>query len=114
MPIFQYQCNSCQCEFEQIVISRQTGFSEPTQCPQCQSPDIIKIIGGAPTVRLDGKVALQTLGDPSPPLQELKAKGPRPGCTGGYADLPEVGKMERRRREDGNWEWHEKKRKYFT
>jgi hypothetical protein len=63
-------------------------------------------------IRMDGKVALQTLPDPHPPLHELRGKN-RPGCEGGYNDLPEVGTMKRVKTEDGNWEWKEVKKQIF-
>lgn len=112
MPIFDYECLDCGKTFEVVVISRQSQFQESSSCQFCNSANIKKIISKSPTIRYDGRVALQTLPDPSPPLQELRGKN-RPGCEGGFQDLPEVGKMERRRRPDGNWEWYEVKKQYF-
>lgn len=113
MPIFQYHCCDCNHEFEKIVINTQAGFPEPENCPNCDSKTIEKMLTAPAAIRMDGKTALKTLGDPKPPLQSLREKGPRQGCEGGYKDLPEAGKMERRKTKDGNWEWHEKKRKIF-
>jgi putative FmdB family regulatory protein len=113
MPIFQYRCLDCNYEFEAVVMQNHSAFKEPEQCPNCRSQIIEKMITAPAAIRMDGRVALQTLADPKPPLQSLKEKGPRRGCEGGYKDLPDMGKLERRKTADGNWEWVEKKQQVF-
>ena len=113
MPIFQYRCCDCENEWEVIVITSQSGFGEPSNCPNCRSEMIEKVITAPAQVRMDGKAALQTLPDPTPPLQRLKEQGPREGCEGGYADLPEFKPTERKKGKDGTWHWSEKKKQHF-
>ncbi len=38
MPIFEYQCNQCGQEFEQLVFK----LSEAVQCPACQGHEVKK------------------------------------------------------------------------
>lgn len=112
MPIFNYECKLCEHQWEVLVISQQTGFEEPTECPVCQDKEIVKVISAPAVISMGGKAALRTVPDPHPPLQELKAKGPKEGCEGGYADLPEFKPTERVKTKEGNWEWREKKRQF--
>ena len=44
MPTYDYRCNSCKHEFEEIQ-----RFSEPTlvKCPSCGANALVRIIGGA-------------------------------------------------------------------
>lgn len=39
MPIYEYQCNACQKEFEALVM----GKNAPV-CPSCSSPDLSRLI----------------------------------------------------------------------
>lgn len=55
MPIFEFVCNSCGEEFEELVFGKQS-----IKCPKCKSPDIIRkissfasIIKGSPHRSLD-------------------------------------------------------------
>jgi len=41
MPIYEYQCKSCDTEFEKLV--RPSG-DEPSQCPNCESESIKRLI----------------------------------------------------------------------
>jgi putative FmdB family regulatory protein len=41
MPIYEYQCESCDTEFEKLV--RPSG-EEPSQCPSCESESIKRLI----------------------------------------------------------------------
>jgi putative FmdB family regulatory protein len=113
MPIFQYHCLDCNHEFEKIVIPGQAKWPEPDQCPECRSQVIEKVLTAPASIRMDGKTALRSLPDPTPPLRALQEKGPREGCEGGYKDLPEMGKLERRKTKDGQWEWVEKKKQVY-
>ncbi len=108
MPIYEYHCDTCECNFESIVIPRQSGFTEPTNCPHCQSEVIRKNITAPAIISMDGKAVLQSLPDPKPPLQELRGKN-RPFCEGGYKDLPDPGKLEGKKNKDGHWNWTEKR-----
>lgn len=38
MPIYEYQCNACQCCFEKLVF----GSAPEVLCPSCGSKDTIK------------------------------------------------------------------------
>jgi putative FmdB family regulatory protein len=56
MPIYKYQCKKCAHEWESFF----TSFSEAereepeTKCPQCESPEKEKVIGGT-SFQLKGK-----------------------------------------------------------
>lgn len=112
IPIFNYECLACGEVFEAIVIYGQSGFGEPPVCPKCQAVTITKVITAPASIRTDGRTALQSLPDPHAPLQELRGRN-RPDCEGGFSDLPETGKMERKKTKDGNWTWREKKTQVF-
>lgn len=48
MPLYDYQCKTCENIFE-----KQTKISEmnsPQVCPNCESSDSEKFIGGAPAI----------------------------------------------------------------
>ncbi len=40
MPIYEYQCENCQKEFEYLVI----GGSEPDTCPHCQGTRVSRLL----------------------------------------------------------------------
>lgn len=44
MPIFEYQCNQCQKEFEKLVFS---GEENNIVCPGCQTADVAKKMSAA-------------------------------------------------------------------
>jgi len=111
MPIFNYLCTDCNDNFEVLVMTQQTGFEEPTKCPTCKSTNINKMISAPAVISMDGKNVLRNLPDPHPPLQELRGKN-KPGCTGGYEDLPEFKPTERVKTKSGNTEWREKKKQF--
>ncbi|MCP3899030.1 MAG: zinc ribbon domain-containing protein, partial [Desulfobacteraceae bacterium] len=39
MPIYEYQCNKCNKEFEKLIFK---GEEDDITCPKCKSPDIVK------------------------------------------------------------------------
>ncbi len=39
MPIFEYQCDACEKEFERLVLSNEP---EKIECPGCRSPKVTK------------------------------------------------------------------------
>ncbi len=39
MPIFEYQCNKCEKDFERLVFA---GEESQVSCPGCKSDDVIK------------------------------------------------------------------------
>lgn len=41
MPIYEYKCNVCEHEFEELVFS--AGAEAPV-CPECKSPDTERIL----------------------------------------------------------------------
>ena len=43
MPIYEYRCQDCQCDFEYLVM----GGSSPDQCPQCSSANVTKLISAS-------------------------------------------------------------------
>lgn len=109
MPIFEYQCTKCGWEGEVLLVF---SDKEPTECPKCKG-EIVKVIS-APSFRMTGRRGMQSVPDPIPPLQKLKEKGPREGCEGGYADLPEWSKPTGKKDSEGNYTWEDKKKQYFT
>ncbi|PIE67215.1 MAG: transcriptional regulator [Deltaproteobacteria bacterium] len=50
MPIFEYQCNVCSHQFEQLSFSTDT---EPPVCPACECADVRKLMS-AGSVRPNG------------------------------------------------------------
>lgn len=40
MPIYEYQCQDCGNEFEELVLNRAT---EPQTCPQCGKGEITRL-----------------------------------------------------------------------
>jgi putative FmdB family regulatory protein len=41
MPIYEYRCEKCDCQFEQLVSS---GEKKPVICPKCGSKQVKKCI----------------------------------------------------------------------
>ncbi len=50
MPIFEYQCNRCQCRFETLVLP---GDPEAPACPSCSAREVEKLMS-AGSVRPHG------------------------------------------------------------
>jgi len=50
MPIFEYQCNECDHEFEKLVTS---SNSTPPACPSCSETNVKKLVS-AGCVRANG------------------------------------------------------------
>jgi len=44
MPIYEYQCNNCQHEFEEILMG--SSKEEDIRCPKCSSEDVKKKTSG--------------------------------------------------------------------
>jgi len=109
-PVFDYHCCGCDEYFEAIVMPTQSNMQEPTNCPNCRSEVIERVIS-APSIRMGGKAALRSVPDPHPPLQNLRGKN-QPGCEGGFEDLPEFNPTERVKTAEGE-EWREKKKQIF-
>lgn len=107
MPVFSYECLDCGECFEAVVMPSQSNMPEPTNCPACRSEVIEKRVS-CPSIRTGGRRALRSVPDPHLPLQELRGKN-KPGCEGGFADLPEPTPMEPVQTKDGV-EWREKKK----
>ncbi|WP_077024240.1 FmdB family zinc ribbon protein [Fuerstiella marisgermanici] len=42
MPLFEYVCDDCYCEFEMLV-----GPSEKPRCPKCESTKLEKLMSAA-------------------------------------------------------------------
>jgi putative FmdB family regulatory protein len=45
MPIYEYRCDACGAEFEELVFSREEQVG--VVCRKCQSPDVVKLMSGA-------------------------------------------------------------------
>jgi putative FmdB family regulatory protein len=77
MPIFEYKCNDCGNEFEELVFDR----DECPPCPKCASDKTDKLMsavrsrvgGGAPDMG----------GDSEPAAAPAAAPSPCAGCSGG-------------------------------
>lgn len=50
MPIYEYACHSCRCQFEKIVFA---SDESDIQCPTCCSNDVLKLIS-AGSIRPEG------------------------------------------------------------
>ena len=50
MPIYEFSCDTCQCQFEKLVF---TSDQDTPQCPSCGSTDVRKLIS-AGTIRAEG------------------------------------------------------------
>lgn len=44
MPIFEYHCDSCNCEFENLVLSRS---DEKAECPECKGDNVTKLMSAS-------------------------------------------------------------------
>jgi putative FmdB family regulatory protein len=44
MPIYEYLCETCQCEFEKLVIG---SNDQAVQCPSCCGNQVRKLISAA-------------------------------------------------------------------
>lgn len=42
MPIYEYHCNGCECDFEKIVFSS----TEEIECPECHDKKVTKLMSG--------------------------------------------------------------------
>lgn len=74
MPIFEYVCNACGKEFEEIVL----GGEDPA-CPHCKSADTTKLISRA-QFRTGGPIVA---GSPSSSAITSRGKSGCAGCSGG-------------------------------
>lgn len=74
MPIFEYVCNKCHKEFEEIVLGE-----EEVLCPQCQSADTTKLISKG-VFRTGGPIVM---GSPSTNAITTRGKSKCAGCAGG-------------------------------
>ena len=52
MPIFEFICNECGCEFEKLV--RKSSENNEIQCPECRSSDLEEKISGFASVSTNG------------------------------------------------------------
>ncbi|NLY41581.1 MAG: zinc ribbon domain-containing protein [Desulfovibrionales bacterium] len=74
MPIFEYTCQKCGKEFEEIVLG-----NEAITCPACGSADTEKLISRA-VFRTGGPIVA---GSPSANAITSRGKSGCAGCTGG-------------------------------
>ncbi|WP_145260238.1 FmdB family zinc ribbon protein [Calycomorphotria hydatis] len=52
MPLFEFRCDSCHSEFEQLVRGK-----EETHCPQCSSKKVSKLLS-APAAHVKGSLPI--------------------------------------------------------
>lgn len=74
MPIFEYVCNSCAKEFEEIVL----GSGDPA-CPSCGSADTTKLMSKG-VFRTGGPIVS---GSPSANAITSRGRSGCQGCSGG-------------------------------
>lgn len=74
MPIFEYVCNACDNEYEELVL----GGQHPP-CPQCGSADTTKLISKS-RFRTGGPIVS---GSPSSNAITTRGKSGCGGCSGG-------------------------------
>ena len=114
MPIYEFKCEECGNVFEHIFQWEQA--EQPEGCPQCRRHNFQRVFS-IPTIRMDSDVILKSLPDPAPPLEELRGKT-RKGCVGGFEDKPyadpQLKNYNRTKDKNGNINWEEKKKIYFT
>lgn len=55
MPIYEYICNDCQNEFEELVMSK----DETIFCPKCESKQVRKLMSAA-SFKSDGEFSSST------------------------------------------------------
>ena len=48
MPLFEFRCNDCDDEFEELL--RSAAQSEEVECPACHSRDVQRLQSGFATV----------------------------------------------------------------
>jgi putative FmdB family regulatory protein len=51
MPIYEYKCDDCGTEFEELVLSRAEQFS--VTCKSCSSGHVTKMLSGAAVLHSD-------------------------------------------------------------
>ena len=112
MPIWDYECCDCGYTFENIEV---WSHHRATKCRQCASTNIVRVIGTC-QVRMDADLAIKSVPDPVPPLEELRGKS-KTEKDGGYTDKPyadtNLNNYTRRKNKYGNWIWTEKKKQVF-
>jgi putative FmdB family regulatory protein len=54
MPVYEYRCDECGKEFEEVISIVSMGDTKPA-CPQCCSKTTTRIIRTAPAVKFVGK-----------------------------------------------------------
>lgn len=74
MPIFEYVCNACHEEFEEIIL----GDEQPV-CPSCGASDTTKLISKG-VFRTGGPIVT---GSPSANAITSRGKSACAGCSGG-------------------------------
>jgi putative FmdB family regulatory protein len=76
MPIFEYKCNACGNEFEELVFDR----DECPPCPKCQSADTGKLMSAVRSKV--GGFSPDAGGDSGPAAPSAPSSGCA-GCSGG-------------------------------
>ncbi|MBN2244178.1 MAG: zinc ribbon domain-containing protein [Acidobacteria bacterium] len=52
MPIFEFICNECGCEFEKLVMK--SSENNEIQCPKCHSSNLEEKVSGFASVSTNG------------------------------------------------------------
>ncbi len=80
MPIYEFQCKSCNYVFELLMMTKEE--MDNARCPRCQSPDVGKLMSAANIATGGGKAPLADLNRPSVETRQCESGS----CT--YLNLP--------------------------
>ena len=79
MPIFEYKCNDCGNEFEELVFDR----DECPPCPKCQSAKTAKLMSAVRSKVGGGAPAPETGSGETDSGSSFSSSSPCAGCSGG-------------------------------
>ncbi|MFK5892392.1 MAG: zinc ribbon domain-containing protein [Pseudomonadota bacterium] len=80
MPIYEYQCQACDHEFE---VLQKMSEDKLTDCPECNKPELKKLISAA-AFRLKGSGWYESdFKKPSTPAKKTAEKNTTSCCSGG-------------------------------
>ncbi|WP_147822263.1 FmdB family zinc ribbon protein [Salidesulfovibrio onnuriiensis] len=78
MPIFEYVCEKCGNEFEELVFDR----NEHPPCPKCQSVQTSKLMSAVRSKVGSGAAGGESQGE-APSTPSTSSSSPCAGCSGG-------------------------------
>ena len=79
MPIFEYKCNDCGHEFEELVFDRE----ECPPCPKCQSEQTGKLMSAVRSKVGGARPDTGDSGGSADSGTEFSSSSPCAGCSGG-------------------------------